>query len=60
MAALAGCGSSNSATTGPAISRCTTAQLEASEARLRIIFETGFQHQGLLTPDGLVLDANAT
>jgi hypothetical protein len=30
MAALAGCGSSNTATTGPAISRCTTAQLEAS------------------------------
>jgi len=37
-----------------------TAQLEASEARLRTIFETGFQHQGLLTADGLVLDANAT
>lgn len=37
-----------------------TAQLEASEARLRTIFETGFQHQGLLTPGGLVLDANAT
>ena len=37
-----------------------TAQLEASEARLRTIFETGFQHQGLLTPAGLVLDANAT
>jgi hypothetical protein len=30
MAALAGCGSSNTATTSPAISRCTTAQLEAS------------------------------
>jgi len=37
-----------------------TAQLQANEARLRAIFETGFQHQGLLTPDGVVLDANAT
>ena len=37
-----------------------TAQLEASEARLRTIFETGFQYQALLTPEGVLLDANAT
>ncbi len=36
-----------------------TAELAANEARLRAIFETGFQYQGLLTPEGLVLDANA-
>jgi PAS domain S-box-containing protein len=37
-----------------------TAALEASEARLRTIFETGYQYQGLFSPDGIVLDANAT
>ncbi len=37
-----------------------TAELCASEMRLRTIFETSYQHQGLLTPDGIVLDANAT
>jgi len=37
-----------------------TAELEASEARLRTIFETGFQYQGLLSPDGMLLDANRT
>ncbi|HEX4182566.1 MAG TPA: PAS domain-containing protein [Caulobacteraceae bacterium] len=36
-----------------------TAQLKASEARLRTIFETGFQHQGLLTPQGVMLEANS-
>jgi signal transduction histidine kinase len=37
-----------------------TAELRASEARLRTIFETSYQLQGLLTPDGTLLDANAT
>jgi PAS domain S-box-containing protein len=37
-----------------------TAQLEASEARLRTIFETGHQFQALLNPDGILLEANAT
>jgi PAS domain S-box-containing protein len=34
--------------------------LELSEARLRTIFETSHLFQGLLTPDGILLDANAT
>jgi signal transduction histidine kinase len=36
-----------------------TAALQASETRLRTIFETGYQYQGMLTPDGIVVDANA-
>lgn len=36
-----------------------TAELRESERRLRAIFETGFQYQGLLTPDGILTDANA-
>jgi PAS domain S-box-containing protein len=36
-----------------------TAELAASESRLRAIFETGFQYQGLLSPEGRLLDANA-
>lgn len=35
-----------------------TAQLRASEARIRSIFETSYQFMGLLAPDGTVLDAN--
>ena len=37
-----------------------TARLRVSEARLRTIFETSFQAQGLLSPDGTVLEANTT
>ena len=37
-----------------------TAELQAKEARLRTIFETSFGFQGLLDPDGRLLDANAT
>ncbi len=37
-----------------------TAELQASEARLRNIFETSYQLQGLLALDGTLLDANAT
>ena len=37
-----------------------TAELQASEARLRAIFETSYIYQGLLTLDGILLDANAT
>ncbi len=37
-----------------------TAELRAKEARLRTVFETSFGFQGLLDPDGLLLDANAT
>ena len=33
---------------------------QASEARLRTIFETSYQYQGLLALDGTVLEANAT
>jgi PAS domain S-box-containing protein len=36
------------------------ARLRVSEARLRAIFETSFQAQGLLSPDGTLLEANAT
>ena len=36
-----------------------TAQLRANEARLRTIFETSYQFQGLLTTDGKLLEANA-
>ena len=35
-------------------------ELQASEARLRSIFESSYQLQGLLAPDGTLLDANAT
>ena len=34
--------------------------LERSQAQLRTVFETSFQLQGLLKPDGTLLDANAT
>ena len=37
-----------------------TAELAANQARLRSIFESGYQYQALLTPEGLVLEANAT
>jgi PAS domain S-box-containing protein len=37
-----------------------TAALRDSEARLRTMFETSFQFQGLLELDGTLLDANAT
>ncbi len=37
-----------------------SAELRVSEARLRSIFETSHQLQGLLALDGTVLDANAT
>jgi signal transduction histidine kinase len=37
-----------------------TAELQTKEARLRTIFETSFQYQGLLTVDGLLLETNAT
>ncbi len=40
--------------------RLRTAELGEKEARLRAIFETSFGFQGLLTPDGLLMDANAT
>ena len=36
-----------------------TAELRASEVRLRTIFETSYQLQGLIAPDGTLLDANA-
>ncbi|WP_158258644.1 PAS domain-containing protein [Rhodopila globiformis] len=37
-----------------------TAALQASEARLRTIFETSYQLQGLIALDGTLLEANAT
>jgi len=36
-----------------------TAQLQSSEARLRTIFETSYQYQGLLTAEGNLVEANA-
>jgi PAS domain S-box-containing protein len=36
-----------------------TAALRSSEARLRTIFETSYQYQGLMTTDGILLEANA-
>jgi PAS domain S-box-containing protein len=37
-----------------------TTELRVKEARLRTIFETSYQYQGLLALDGTLLDANAT
>ncbi len=37
-----------------------TVALQASEARMRTIFSTSLQYQGLLAVDGSLLDANAT
>jgi PAS domain S-box-containing protein len=37
-----------------------TAAFQASEARMRTVFSTTFQYQGLLSPDGTLLDTNAT
>jgi hypothetical protein len=37
-----------------------TDELQASEARLRAIFETSYIYQGLMTRDGVLIDANAT
>jgi PAS domain S-box-containing protein len=37
-----------------------TADLQRSEARLRAIFDSSYQYQGLLTLDGTVLKANTT
>ena len=36
-----------------------TSALRSSEARLRTIFETSYQYQGLMTTDGILLEANA-
>ncbi|MDB5684998.1 MAG: hybrid sensor histidine kinase/response regulator [Sphingomonas bacterium] len=37
-----------------------TTELRSGEARMRAIFETNYQYQGLLARDGTVLDANRT
>jgi len=37
-----------------------TAALSAGEARMRVIFETNYQYQGLMALDGTLLDANQT
>src|ERR1700712_5405716 len=37
-----------------------TTELQVKEARLRTIFETSYQYQGLLALDGTLLDANRT
>jgi PAS domain S-box-containing protein len=37
-----------------------TAELRSSEARLRSIFETSYQYLAELTPEGILIDANAT
>ncbi|MBM6581708.1 PAS domain-containing protein [Microvirga sp. BT689] len=37
-----------------------TAELRSSEARLRTIFETSYQYQWLMAPDGTLLDANTS
>jgi PAS domain S-box-containing protein len=37
-----------------------TGELQESQARLRTIFETSYQFQGLIALDGTLLDANAT
>jgi PAS domain S-box-containing protein len=36
-----------------------TEQLQSSETRLRAIFESSYQFQGLLSPEGMIVDANA-
>ena len=40
--------------------RAQAAALELAQTRLRAVFETSYQLQGLLAPDGTMLDANAT
>ncbi len=35
-----------------------TAALRRSESRLQAVFESSFQHQNLLTPEGRIIDAN--
>ena len=40
--------------------KARTEALELSAARMRSIFETSYQYQGLLSTDGTLLDANAT
>jgi PAS domain S-box-containing protein len=40
--------------------KAKTAALELSVARLRSVFETSYQYQGLMTTDGILLEANAT
>jgi PAS domain S-box-containing protein len=37
-----------------------TLEVQNKEARLRTVFETSFTYQGAMTPDGILLDANAT
>jgi PAS domain S-box-containing protein len=37
-----------------------TIEVQNKEARLRTVFETSFIYQGALTPEGILLDANAT
>ncbi len=37
-----------------------TAELQAKEARLRTIFETSYQFQGMIATDGMLLDSNGT
>ena len=38
--------------------RSRAAAMELSEGRMRSVFETSYSYQGLLTPEGIVLDAN--
>jgi len=56
--AVAGEGAINAMGRDVTHERAQTAALELSEARLRSVFETTYQFLGLLTPDGIVLDAN--
>ena len=37
-----------------------TVELRDGEAQLRAIFETNYQYQGMMSPDGTLLDANQT
>ena len=37
-----------------------TASLELSMARMRAVFETTYLYEGLMTPEGILLDANPT
>jgi PAS domain S-box-containing protein len=58
--AVAGDGVVNSVGRDVTAEKAKTEALEASVARMRAIFETSYQYHGMMTTDGILLDANPT
>ncbi len=58
--AVAGDGVINSVGRDITAEKEKTDAMEVSVARMRAIFETSYQYQGLMTPEGILLDANPT